>query len=117
MKKIITIFISYIVIFFIICLGISLLIKQMPVLIPGEEISFRFNRAFLWFYNALPAIIFSGFTIACSVHWRKDGESLFIRDFFMSLINRTLDFNSYIGIIKVNKNETLEDVLCQEFVK
>lgn len=87
MKKIITIFISYIVIFFIICLGISLLIKQMPVLIPGEEVSFRFNRAFLWFYNALPAIIFSGFSIACSVHWRKDGESLFIR-FSSSMMHR-----------------------------
>ena len=74
MKKIVIILAIYTVLIFIGCLILSLFIP-LPELVVGVKGLFRFNRALLWFLTTLPAIFISGFTVACSVNWRKNTEN------------------------------------------
>lgn len=69
----------YSVIAFAICLLISHLMKNLPVLLPGENSSYILTRAFLFFCKFLPALVFSGFLIGCAIAYGKDSEKAQIK--------------------------------------
>lgn len=57
-----------------VCLLVSHLMKQIPVLLPGEETSYVFIRGFLFFCKILPSLVFSAFLIGCAISYGKNSE-------------------------------------------
>ena len=87
MKKTVSIILIYAALIFIACLIGTYAYRQLPELIPATKNTYRFFRALNWFLNLLPAIVISGFAIACSVIWKGQGEFLTKR-FSESMIKR-----------------------------
>ena len=56
------------------CLIVSILMKNLPVLLPGENNSYIFVRGFLFFCKFLPALIFSAFLIGSAINYGKDAQ-------------------------------------------
>ena len=79
MKKTSIIVLVYAVFAFAICLLISVLMKNVPVLLPGEERSYIISRAFLFFCKFLPALVFSAFLIGCAIAYGRDAEKAKIK--------------------------------------
>ena len=64
----------YSILAFAVCLLISNLMKNVPVLLDGEQSSYIFVRGFLYFCRFLPSLIFSSFVIGCAIAYGKDSE-------------------------------------------
>lgn len=72
MKKVFLILSIYTFFVFAVCMGGTFFYGHIPALLPGAEKSFCFLRGLQWFLTCLPAILLSGFIVACSVHWQKN---------------------------------------------
>ena len=59
---------------FAFCLAISVLMKNVPNLLAGEERSYILVRGFLFFCKFLPALVFSGFVIGSAIAFGKNSE-------------------------------------------
>ena len=92
MKKTSIIVLVYAVFAFAICLLISFLMKNLPVLLPGEEKSYIISRAFLFFCRFLPSLVFSAFLIGCAIAYGKNAEKARIKysPLIMSHFRRTM---------------------------
>lgn len=64
---------------FAFCLAISVLMKNVPNLLAGEERSYILVRGFLFFCKFLPALVFSGFVIGSAIAFGKNSEKAQIR--------------------------------------
>lgn len=71
MRKTAIIVAIYSVIAFAVCLLVSVLMKNVPLLLPGEEKSYVIIRGFLFFCRFFPALVFSSFAIGCSIAYGK----------------------------------------------
>ena len=87
MKKTISIILIYAALIFIACLIGTYAYRNLPELIPSTKNTYRLMRALNWFLELLPAILLSGFAIACSVIWKGQGEFLTKR-FSESMLKR-----------------------------
>ena len=76
MKKIFFILTIYAAIVFGTCIGTSWLWKELPNLNLGDEGTYRFFRGLNWFLRILPAVLLSGFSVACSRIWQKDAHKV-----------------------------------------
>lgn len=79
MKKTCIIVCVYAVFAFAVCLLISFLMKNVPILLPGEEQSYIISRGFLFFCKFLPSLVFSSFLIGCAISYGKDAEKAKIK--------------------------------------
>ncbi len=79
MKKTSIIVLVYAVFAFAICLLISFLMKNVPILLPGEEKSYVICRGFLFFCKFFPSLVFSSFLIGCAISYGKDAEKAKIK--------------------------------------
>lgn len=79
MKKTGIIVLVYAVIAFAVCLLISVLMKNVPVLLPGEEKTYIITRGFLFFCKFLPSLVFSAFLIGCAISYGKNAEKARIK--------------------------------------
>lgn len=91
----------YSVLAFAVCLLISNFMKNVPVLIAGEESTYIFTRGFLFFCKFLPALVFSAFLIGCAIAYGKDAEKAKIKysPFIMAHFRKTM--LASIGIVLV----------------
>lgn len=71
MKKLAVIIGIYTLIIFALCLALSAVLTEVPILLPGGERLYLFLRGVLRFLGCLPGIFLSGFTVACAVIWQK----------------------------------------------
>lgn len=69
----------YAVLAFALCLLLSVLEKNLPILLPNEENSYIFCRGFLYFCKLLPSLIFCGFLIGCAIAFGKDSQKAGIK--------------------------------------
>jgi len=69
----------YSVLAFAVCLLVSNLIKNNPLLLDGELSSYIFRRGFLFFCRFLPSLIFSSFLLGCAIAYGKDSEKAKIK--------------------------------------
>ena len=53
-----------------VCMAVTYGYRGLPLLNAGDADGYRFFRGLEWFLLMLPAILLSGFTVACSVHWQ-----------------------------------------------
>ncbi len=79
MRKTAIIVAIYSVIAFALCLLVSVLMKNVPLLLPGEERSYVIIRGFLFFCKFFPALVFSSFAIGCAIAYGKDSEKAKIK--------------------------------------
>lgn len=79
MKKTSIIVLVYAVLAFAVCLLISNLMKNIPVLLPGEEKVYVLSRGFLFFCKFLPSLVFSSFLIGCAIAYGKNAEKAKIK--------------------------------------
>ncbi len=79
MRKTAIIVAIYSVIAFAVCLLVSVLMKNVPLLLPGEEKSYVIIRGFLFFCRFFPALVFSSFAIGCAIAYGKDSEKAKIK--------------------------------------
>ena len=77
---------------FAFCLLISVLMKNVPNVFPGEERSYILVRSFLFFCKFLPALVLSAFVIGCAIAYGKNAEKAKIRysPLIMSHFRRTM---------------------------
>ena len=79
MRKTVIIVAIYSVLAFAVCFLISYFMKNMPVLLVGEENSYIITRSFLFFCRFLPALVFTSFLIGCAISYGKDAEKAKIK--------------------------------------
>ncbi|WP_294431044.1 hypothetical protein [uncultured Treponema sp.] len=103
MRKTGLIVLIYAVFAFGFCLLVSFLMKNLPVLLPGENNSYIFVRGLLFFFKFLPALIFSGFLIGCAINYGKDAERAKIKysPLIMAHFRRTM-ISSIIIVLVVS---------------
>lgn len=75
MKRLIAIICVYTAIIFAICIGASVLYRPVPPLNAGDEAFFRCIRGLSYFLRFLPAVLLSGFSVACSALWHRKTEN------------------------------------------
>ena len=80
MKKIIIIVSVYTILVLAICLGLSMFVVNCPILIEGDERTYKALVGLKWFMHILPAILLSGFAVSCAVQWQQKSSN--IRDRF-----------------------------------
>ena len=83
------------------CLIVSSLMKNLPVLLPGENNSYIFVRGFLFFCKFLPSLIFSGFLIGCAINYGKDAQRAKIKysPLIMAHFRKTMISSIFIVLI------------------
>ncbi|MBQ7158179.1 MAG: hypothetical protein IJS09_01965 [Treponema sp.] len=86
MKKILLALLAYLMIAFLICMGISGFAMEMPVVLDSQHGSFIFFRGMLYFLRALPALFGSAFLMLLSIYFGSNTGSA--RDRFSPAIFR-----------------------------
>lgn len=72
MKKTLPTIIVYTLMIFAICMASTFCYRPIPELNPGDANSYRFIRGVKFFLDLLPAILLSGFAVACSIAWKGE---------------------------------------------
>ena len=76
MKKIIIIVSVYTILVLAICLGLSMFVVNCPILIEGDERTYKALVGLKWFMHILPAILLSGFAVSCAVQWQQKSSNI-----------------------------------------
>ena len=79
MRKTVIIIAIYSVLAFAVCFLASYLMKNLPILLVGEELSYITTRGFLFFCKFLPALVFTSFLIGCAISYGNDAEKAQIK--------------------------------------
>ncbi len=92
MRKTALITFAYAVFTFAVCLTASFLIKEIPVLLPGESTSYIFFRGLLYFFDLVPALCGCSFLIGCTILYGKDSHKAQIKfsPFIMAHFRKTM---------------------------
>ena len=101
MKKTSFIILAYVILAFILCQLVSYLMKNIPVLLPGEDKPYTLVRGFLFFCRFLPALVFSAFLIGCAISYGKDAEKAKIKysPLIMAHFRRTMIASIFMVLI------------------
>lgn len=82
----------YSILAFAVCLLISNFLKNLPILVEGDERTYVLLRGFLYFCRFLPALVFSSFLIGCAISYGKDSEKAKVKysPFIMNHFKKTM---------------------------
>ena len=75
MKKIILVILSYLLVAFLICLGVGYAVGNVPDVLPGQRSTYMLFRALLYFLRLLPALLTSGFLVTTAIYFGHHAES------------------------------------------
>ncbi|MBQ4378804.1 MAG: hypothetical protein II821_06375 [Treponema sp.] len=77
---------------FAVCILISFLTKNVPVLLEGEQTSYILTRGFLFFCRFLPSLVFSAFLIGCAIAYGKNADKAQVKysPQIMALFRKTM---------------------------
>lgn len=64
----------YAVLALVVCFLISYFMKNVPVLLEGEQFNYILVRGFLYFCHFVPALVFSAFLLGCTIAFGKNAE-------------------------------------------
>ena len=115
MRKTALIVSIYALIAFGLCVLTSILMKNVPVLLPGELDSYIFTRAILIFCRFLPASIFTAFLIGCAISYGKNSEKAQIKfsPHIMGLFRKTM-ISSIVIVFLVTLITEVFVPLCEQ---
>ncbi|MDE7139960.1 MAG: hypothetical protein K2O09_04285, partial [Treponemataceae bacterium] len=74
MKKILLLLAAYVALAFLVCVGVAYGVGQIPAVLPGRTTTYVLLRALLYFLRVLPALLTSGFLIACAIYFGHHAE-------------------------------------------
>lgn len=101
MKKTILILALYVVLVFLLIMGIVHIFFDIPALIKGMEGAYRMTFTVLGFLLLLPAVFLSGFAVACAVTWKKT-DSISNKRFSQAMFDRFRNvFFISIGLVLI----------------
>lgn len=103
----------YSVLAFAVCLLVSNFMKNLPVLMEGDENSYILVRGFLYFCKFLPALAFSSFIIGCAIAYGKDSEKARIKysPLIMAHFRKTMTASIFIVLVVSLITEVFAPVL------
>jgi len=79
MKKAFLIIISYTILAFAFCLGISSFLGHLPLLLNEHKSSYVFLRGLIYFFRIVPPVFCSAFLIGLAIHFGQDAEKAQMR--------------------------------------
>ena len=121
----------YSILAFALCFAISYFMKNLPVLLSGEETLYILFRGFLFFCKFLPALVFTAFLLGCAISYGKNAEKakikyspLIMRHFRKTMIasiilvlGLTLVSEVFVPLFEQKQNRArLKPVLFSEFM-
>ena len=74
MKKILLLLVAYVALAFLVCVGVAYGAGQIPAVLPGQTTKYVLFRALFYFLRVLPALLTSGFLIACAIYFGHHAE-------------------------------------------
>lgn len=74
MRKILLLLVAYVALAFVVCVGVAYGVGQIPAVLPGRATAYVLYRALLYFLRVLPALLTSGFLIACAIYFGHHAE-------------------------------------------
>lgn len=79
MKKVLLMIASYMVVAFLICIGVAYAVGNVPDVLPGQKTTYLLFRALLYFLKLLPALLTSGLLVSCSIYFGHHANGATVR--------------------------------------
>lgn len=79
MRKILLLLVAYVALAFAVCVGVAYGVGHIPAVLPGQATTYMLFRALLYFLRVLPALLTSGFLIACAIYFGHHAEKAQVR--------------------------------------
>jgi hypothetical protein len=79
MKKVFMIILSYALLAFALCFGISFFGGHLPVLLDNAKSSYLLYRTLMYFFRIMPSVLASSFMIAMSIYFGEDAQKAQMR--------------------------------------